>query len=262
VQVKPKKSLGQNFLIDELVLEKIVNTVDINNKEILEIGPGTGNLTNYILNKEPKILYVVEKDNNLSLILSDKFKDKIKVINDDILKIDEDKISQSKLIVFGNLPYNISTEILVKWINNIDKEFWFSNLVLMFQKEVADRIVAEFNTSNYGRLSILSNWKLNVKKIIDIKPKSFSPKPKIDSSLLYFSPKTEFFKFKNFKNLEFVTRTFFSQRRKMIKKPFNQIFNNPKEISKKLNIDLNLRPQNLSPEIYFQITNEYEKLRS
>ena len=262
MQVKPKKSLGQNFLIDELVLEKIVNTVDINNKEILEIGPGTGNLTNYILNKEPKILYVVEKDNNLSLILSDKFKDKIKVINDDILKIDEDKISQSKLIVFGNLPYNISTEILVKWINNIDKEFWFSNLVLMFQKEVADRIVAEFNTSNYGRLSILSNWKLNVKKIIDIKPKSFSPKPKIDSSLLYFSPKTEFFKFKNFKNLEFVTRTFFSQRRKMIKKPFNQIFNNPKEISKKLNIDLNLRPQNLSPEIYFQITNEYEKLRS
>ena len=262
MQVKPKKSLGQNFLIDEIVLEKIVNTVDINNKEILEIGPGTGNLTNYILNKEPKILYVVEKDNNLSLILSDKFKDKIKVINDDILKIDEDKISQSKLIVFGNLPYNISTEILVKWINNIDKEFWFSNLVLMFQKEVADRIVAEFNTSNYGRLSILSNWKLNVKKIIDIKPKSFSPKPKIDSSLLYFSPKTEFFKFKNFKNLEFVTRTFFSQRRKMIKKPFNQIFNNPKEISKKLNIDLNLRPQNLSPEIYFQITNEYEKLRS
>ena len=262
MQVKPKKSLGQNFLIDELFLEKIVNTVDINNKEILEIGPGTGNLTNYILNKEPKILYVVEKDNNLSLILSDKFKDKIKVINDDILKIDEDKISQSKLIVFGNLPYNISTEILVKWINNIDKEFWFSNLVLMFQKEVADRIVAEFNTSNYGRLSILSNWKLNVKKIIDIKPKSFSPKPKIDSSLLYFSPKTEFFKFKNFKNLEFVTRTFFSQRRKMIKKPFNQIFKNAKEISKKLNIDLNLRPQNLSPEIYFQITNEYEKLRS
>jgi 16S rRNA (adenine1518-N6/adenine1519-N6)-dimethyltransferase len=131
----------------------------------------------------------------------------------------------------------------------------------MFQKEVADRIIAKSNTSNYGRLSILSNWKLDVKKIIDIKPESFSPRPKINSSLLIFFPKKDFFNFENPKNLEMITRVFFSQRRKMIKKPFNQIFKNSKEISKKLGIDLNLRPQNLDPETYYQITKEYENLR-
>jgi len=132
----------------------------------------------------------------------------------------------------------------------------------MFQKEVAERIIAEVNTSNYGRLSILSSWKLSVKKIIDIKPNSFLPRPKIDSSLLVFSPIENFLEIKNPKNLEMITKTFFGQRRKMIKKPFNQIFNNAQEVAKKLNINLNLRPQNLSPETYLSITKEYEKLGS
>ena len=138
---------------------------------------------------------------------------------------------------------------------------WFSSLVLMFQKEVADRIIAEPNTSNYGRLSILSNWKLNINKIIDIKPQSFSPRPKIDSTLLLFTPKNKIFELRNAKNLEIITRIFFSQRRKMIKKPFNQVFRNANEVSKKFNIDLNLRPQNLEPEIYFKLVKEYENLR-
>ena len=132
----------------------------------------------------------------------------------------------------------------------------------MFQKEVADRIIAETNTSKYGRLSILSNWRLNIKKIIDIKPESFSPRPKIDSSLLLFTPKINFFKIDNPKNLEMITRIFFSQRRKMLKKPFNQVFKNSKEVSEKFNVDLNLRPQNLEPEIYFNLVKEYERLRS
>tara|TARA_B100000497_G_C7277101_1_gene192718 strand:- start:65 stop:463 length:399 start_codon:yes stop_codon:yes gene_type:complete len=132
----------------------------------------------------------------------------------------------------------------------------------MFQKEVADRIIAKANTSNYGRLSILSNWKLEVEKIIDIKPQSFFPKPKIDSSLLVFYPKKKFFKLKNPKNLEKITRIFFSQRRKMLKKPFNQIFHGNVEILKKLDIDLNLRPQNLEPKKYYELTSEYEKLES
>jgi 16S rRNA (adenine1518-N6/adenine1519-N6)-dimethyltransferase len=131
----------------------------------------------------------------------------------------------------------------------------------MFQKEVADRIIAESNSSKYGRLSILTNWKLNVKKIIDIKPQSFSPRPKVDSSLLLFTPKENSFELKSAKNLEMITRVFFSQRRKMLKKPFNQIFTNSKEIAKKFNIDLNLRPQNLEPEIFFKLTKEYEDLR-
>ena len=260
--IKTKKSLGQNFLIDREVLEQIVSTAEIANKEILEIGPGSGNLTAYILKKKPKKLYVVEKDDDLALFLDKQFNKEIEIINDDILNISEDKISDQKLTVFGNLPYNISTEILSKWIVNLDNNFWFESLILMFQKEVADRIIAKSNTSKYGRLSILSNWKLNIRKIIDIKPQSFSPRPKIDSSLLLFTPKKNFFELKSAKNLEMITRVFFSQRRKMLKKPFNQVFTNSKEVSEKFNIDLNLRPQNLEPELYFKLVKEYEDLRS
>ena len=128
-------------------------------------------------------------------------------------------------------------------------------------KEVADRIIAKFNTSNYGRLSILSNWKLKVEKICDIKPGSFSPKPKIESSLLFFTPKYNFVEI-NSQNLELITRTFFNHRRKMLKKPYNQIFNGNQNILNKLNIDLKLRPQNLDCEIYYQLTKEYENLMS
>jgi 16S rRNA (adenine1518-N6/adenine1519-N6)-dimethyltransferase len=259
--MRAKKSLGQNFLIDREVLEKIVSITNIVNKEVLEIGPGSGNLTTYILKQKPKKLYVVEKDDDLAIILKEKFDTEIEIINDDILKISEDKISDQKLSVFGNLPYNISTEILSRWILNLGSNFWFESLILMFQKEVADRIISEFNNSKYGRLSILSSWKLNIKKIIDIKPQSFSPRPKIDSSLLLFTPKENFFELKDPKNLEKITRIFFSQRRKMLKKPFNQVFANSKEVAEKFGIDLNLRPQNLKPETYFKLVKEYEDLR-
>ena len=141
-------------------------------------------------------------------------------------------------------------------------EFWFEHLILMFQKEVADRIIARSNTSAYGRLSILSNWKLKIEKICDIKPECFTPRPKIESSLLLFSPKEKFFKIKDPKNLEKVTRVFFNQRRKMIKKPFNQLFNGDQKVLDHLKIDLNLRPQNLDLNTYYQLTSLYENLRS
>jgi 16S rRNA (adenine1518-N6/adenine1519-N6)-dimethyltransferase len=260
--IKAKKSLGQNFLVDRNILEKITNVTPITDKIILEVGPGTGNLTSFILKKNPKKIFVVEKDKNLANHLGETFKDKLKIINDDILKINESSLFKSKVTVFGNLPYNISTEILSKWITNSSKDLWFDNLILMFQKEVADRIIAKFNTSNYGRLSIISNWKLNVEKICDIKPECFSPRPKIDSSLLFFSPKKNFFKIKNSKNLEKVTRIFFSHRRKMIKRPFNQLFNGNQRVLDELKINLNLRPQNLDFDTYYKLTEAYEKLGS
>jgi len=260
--IKAKKSLGQNFLIDKNIIEKIVNLVDIEKKEILEIGPGTGNLTSALIKKNPKKIYVIEKDNSLASILENEYASQINVINKDILDYDENSISKEKLIVFGNLPYNISTEILCKWILNLnDDKVWFSNLILMFQKEVADRIISNFNLSTYGRLSILANWKLNIEKVTDIKSNSFSPKPKVDSTLLFFSLKNEFFPIKNPYNLEKITRIFFSHRRKMIKKPYNQIFSN-NEVSNKLNLNLNLRPQNLNFDTYYKLTSEFEKLRN
>ena len=259
--IKAKKSLGQNFLVDENILKKIVDISEIQDRSVLEIGPGTGNLTSFILKNKPKKLFVVEKDKDLVLGLRKKFKDFLVIINEDILDIDEKKFSKEKLIVFGNLPYNISTEILCKWILNLDNdEFWFECLILMFQKEVADRIIANVNTSNYGRLSILAKWKLDIVRICNIKPSCFFPKPKIESSLLLFKPKKNFFKIDNPKNIELVTRSFFNHRRKMIKKPFNQLFNGKSYIQKKLKLNLNLRPQNLSLDTYYNLIKEYEKL--
>jgi 16S rRNA (adenine1518-N6/adenine1519-N6)-dimethyltransferase len=260
--IRSKKSLGQNFLIDQNIIDKITNIIKIENKNILEIGPGTGNLTSAILNKNPRKVLVVEKDNKLSLDLREKFNEKIEVINKDILEVDENSINSDLLTVFGNLPYNISTEILCKWILNIKENCWFDYLILMFQKEVADRIVAKFNTKNYGRLSVLANWILEIEKICDVKPSCFLPKPKIDSSILFFKPKKKIFKFKNPKNLEMITRVFFMHRRKMIKKPYNLLFEGNKDVANKIGIDLNLRPQNLDFQTYYKIVSEYEKLRS
>ena len=260
--MKAKKSLGQNFLFDKNILNLIINCAEIKDKNILEIGPGTGNLTNEIIKKKPKNLLLIEKDRTLLLQLKKKNSKKITYINDDVLNINENDLSEEKLTVFGNLPYNVSTEILTKWILNLNSKIWFDKLILMFQKEVADRIISKFNTSTYGRLSIICNWRLNIKKIIDIKPNSFWPKPKIDSSLLVFTPKKKFFELENPKTIEHVTRIFFNQKRKKIKKPFNLLFNDASQIAKKLNIDLNLRPQNLDYQDYYSIANELEKLRN
>ena len=260
--IKAKKSLGQNFLIDPIILNKIVDLVNIHNKAVLEIGPGTGNLTRHILKKKPKKLIVIEKDNVLALNLQNKFSEQINIINKDVLEVDELLLCDESLTVFGNLPYNISTEILSKWIKNINSKFWFDGLILMFQKEVADRIIAKFNTPNYGRLSILSNWKLNIKKIMDVNPESFSPKPKIKSTILLFVPKNDFYEIKDPKNLETITRIFFNHRRKMLKKPFNQIFNGDKKILEKFNFNLDMRPQNLDYNTYYKLAQEYEKLTS
>ena len=193
--IKAKKSLGQNFLIDQNIIDKIVNIIDVRDKNILEVGPGTGNLTEKILKKKPNNFLVVEKDYNLVNLLQEKFNGKIKIINDDILKIEENSLSEEILTVYGNLPYNISTEILIKWILNMkEKKIWFNYLILMFQKEVADRIISKFDTKDYGRLTVLANWRLKIKKICDIYPSCFSPKPKVESTLLIFEPKRNFVK--------------------------------------------------------------------
>ena len=261
--IRPKKSLGQNFLIDQNVINKIVNIVNIKDKNILEIGPGTGNLTLGILKRKPKKIILIEKDNNLVDLLQNRFDKNVKIINEDVLKINECLLDDQILTVFGNLPYNISTEILSKWILNLSQnKIWFNCLVLMFQKEVADRIISKFNTKDYGRLSILANWRLNIKKIFDIQPSCFQPKPKIQSSVLLFEPRKNFLKFKNPKNLEKITRTFFMHRRKMIKKPYYHLFKNDGNIASQMGINLNLRPQNLDFDTYYELTKQYECSRS
>ena len=259
--MKPKKSLGQNFLNDRKILNQITEAGKIKKKDIiLEIGPGTGNLTNEILKNSPKKLLVVEKDNDLSIFLKNKYDFKIDVINKDILNCYDIFKYDQPIKVFGNLPYNISTKLLTSFIklDNLNKKF--EKFIFIFQKEVADRIIAEVNTKNYGRLSILTSWKMSCEKIIDIDPKYFYPKPKVWSSLITLTPKSKIERVINPKNLEHITNIFFNQRRKMIKKPMKQLFTDYQIIAKKLNLDLNLRPQNISKEQYLEICKCYEDL--
>ena len=256
MEFKNKKSLGQNFLIDKNILKKIINTGKIlSDDKVLEIGPGSGNLTKYIIDAKPKYIKVVEKDIRLIKTLEEKFKDQIIIVNNDILKLKDD-FYEDNFLIFGNLPYNISTKILAYWCLN--KKIKFKRLILMFQKEVADRIVANVNTKEYSRITILANWKFNVKKIFDINPDCFFPRPKVKSTLLEFTPRENLVEVKNPKNLELITKLFFNQRRKMIKKNFIRLFKNYDAVASKINIKLTDRPQKLTVNEFLLIAKEYE----
>jgi len=259
-----KKSLGQNFLIDKNILNKIIKIADINkNNTIIEIGAGYGNLTTAIEEMKPKKIIAIEKDKKLFSFLKNKFeKNKsLKIYNEDVLNFIKKRELEKNIIVFGNLPYNISTQILASLIMLKKWPPWYDLLIFMFQKEVANRILAEPNTKEYGRLSILSNWRLEIKKHFDVSKNSFFPKPKVDSTLLSFKPKkNNMFDLKNPKNLEIVTRILFSNRRKMINKNFKKLFNHNISVLKNLNINLNARPEELNNETYYKIAVQYDKL--
>ena len=250
----PKKSLGQNFLIDKNIINKITSLKSLTNRNILDIGPGRGALTEKILEKKPKSLILIEKDYKLYEVLKKKYKNnnKVTLFNSDILKIDLEKIIDIKSIVFGNLPYNISSQILIKLIKFKNWPPKFTDLIFMFQKEVAEKIIGK----SFGRLTVITNYRLKLSNKFDVSPNCFYPKPKITSSVLHLSPiKKENNKIKNLDNLEMITNIFFSNRRKMIKKNYKKILGK-KRIK---NLNLNLRPSDLKSEIYHKITELYEE---
>ena len=254
-----KKSLGQNFLIDKNVIRKIINSTKINGKDIIEIGPGTGALTGEILKREPKSLSLIEKDKYLVEKLKLKYlKDKfVKIYSADILNFKLDKICKKNTTIFGNLPYNISSQILVKllrfqWLPNC------SDMIFMFQKELGEKIIGKFPSKKYGRISILTNYKLDIIKSFLVSPNCFFPKPKVNSMVIHFKPKKQkLFKIKKIKNLEKVTNVLFSNKRKMINKNLRKILSDNK-INKINNLKTDLRPTDIKPEIYYRITELYE----
>jgi len=260
----PKKSLGQNFLIDQNIIDKIIKIGNIKkDKNILEIGPGYGNLTKKIVSTNPNKIFAVEKDRELSFFLKETFKDlkNTEIINDDIFNIIEKENLGQNIIVFGNLPYNISTQILATLILLKKWPPWYEILIFMFQKEVADRIIAKKNSKDFGRLSVLCNWRLEVKKHFNVSKNCFYPKPKVNSTILSFKPKkNNKFIIKNPEHLEKITRVLFSNRRKMINKNFLKLFNHNKSVAEELNLKLDQRPGELSNEMYYKITMKYEEL--
>ena len=252
-----KRSLGQNFLKDYNVINKITNLVDVYKKNIIEIGPGTGALTDIIIKKEPASLVLIEKDNSLYKKLKDKYKKNkiIKIYNSDILKFKQKNLKLKNYIIFGNLPYNISSQILVKIIK------WpinFNDVIFMFQKELGEKIIGKFNTPHYGRLSILTNYRFKIISKFLVSPNCFFPKPKVLSMVIHFKPKENFYRIRKISNLEKVTNILFSNKRKMINKNLRKLLRKV-TIEKHLKLKLNLRPSDLTENNYYKITELFEK---
>tara|TARA_B100001029_G_C15060743_1_gene458238 strand:+ start:2773 stop:3564 length:792 start_codon:yes stop_codon:yes gene_type:complete len=257
-----KKSLGQNFLSDRNVINKISSLENLKNQIIIEIGPGSGNLTKSIIQKGPNKIILIEKDARFSNLLKGKLSShkNLEIYNHDILEFKFDDVVFKDSIIFGNLPYNISTQILAKFISVAKWPPFYKKIIFMFQKEVADRILAKHNTKDYGRISILANFRLEVTDNFKISKNCFFPKPAVDSKIIVFKPKTNInYNIRNIKNLEKITNIFFSNKRKMINKPLSKTFKEYKDVAKKLKLNLSSRPSELSCNDYYRITEFYEK---
>ena len=254
---KHKKRLGQNFLINKDIIKKIAD-IGIINKDtnIIEIGPGSGSLTEELLKRNPKQIFAIEFDKDLSNYL-EKIKNNYQNFNyeiSDALTFDEKKIFKKNSIIFGNLPYNISLKLLIKWIYSDPWPPFYDQMILMFQKEVAERIVATSNNKKYGRISILTDARLDVKFHFNISKKEFNPMPKVDSSVLSFTPKKDTnFKLIDLNILSDLTKIIFNTKRKMISKTLKKILNEKELKIIDFNNIKNLRPENLDFSFYYKL---------
>ena len=253
-----KKKYGQNFLFDENILSKIVQKSNITEKiNILEIGPGPGGLTKEILKANVNQVYVVEKDKELSPILNDIkkiFPNKLHIIYEDALNFDIKMLNNFPFKIISNLPYNISTVLLIKWLTSDICNTSCLSLTLMFQKEVADRIVAKTGSSKRSRISLISELYSNPKLVLNISSGSFIPKPKVDSALIYF----EILKKPRYKinqnRFKIIVDAAFNQKRKMIRSSLKNIFPNTKLALQKVGIEETKRPQSIDLKYFCDLS--------
>tara|TARA_Y100000022_G_scaffold43558_1_gene36193 strand:+ start:2522 stop:3295 length:774 start_codon:yes stop_codon:yes gene_type:complete len=248
----PKKKFGQNFLKNKDLLKKISELKDFENKLVLEIGPGTGALTEYLLKKQPKKLIAIEKDEELKpflLKIQKKYLENFEIIFQDALRYEYSKFEGKKIFLVANLPYHIATTLVIKWLKYIEN---FESIIIMVQREVAERLSAKVSTKFYGRTSILVQLHSDVKKIFDVSPENFHPKPKVNSSVIELSPKSNL-NF-NYEKVDKLLKICFAQRRKKLKNNLNKInYSNLEKIIES-GIDLNLRPQDISIENYVMMS--------
>ena len=248
----PKKKFGQNFLKNKDLLKKISELRNFDNKLVIEIGPGKGALTEYLLKKQPKKLIAIERDEELKpflLNIQKKYSVNFEIIFQDALKYEYSKIKGEKIFLVANLPYHIATTLVIKWLKYIEN---FESIIIMVQREVAERLSAKVSTKFYGRTSILVQLHLDVKKIFDVSPENFHPKPKVNSSVIELSPKSNF-NF-NYEKVDELLKICFAQRRKKLKNNLNKISNSNLEKIIKSGIDLDLRPQDISIENYLMMS--------
>ena len=241
---KINKALGQNFLFDLNITDKIVKKSNTIASTIIEIGSGPGSLTRSILRKKSAVVYAIDKDIQSKAMLAELkmiYNDRLNIIIDDALNFPIWELGNAPRQIIANLPYNVGTKMLIIWLKNIQK---FDLLTLMFQKEVADRIIAKPGSKNYGRLSILTNWLTKSSKLFDVPSEAFIPKPKVNSTVIQLKPYSKPIYDVSFESLEKLTHLAFSQKRKTLRNSLKEI--NGEKVLRELNISSNLRPENLS----------------
>ena len=247
-----RKEYGQNFLINEKIASKIIRLSNIKNNNIIEIGPGNLALTKLIKEQKPKKFVAVEIDKSLQKNYSKI--DLNNIIFNNALTFNEKKyFNNENFSIISNLPFNISSQLLTKWIYTQNKYHCIDQMTLMFQKELADRIISDFNSKKYGRITILSKAFFNIEYVLTVLKKNFKPEPKVDASVLIFKKiKNHKIESKNLKKLEQITLFFFNERRKINKKKFEKFLSKNNLI--KFEKYFSLRPENLKEDVYYELT--------
>ena len=258
--LKAKKRFGQNFLHDKNIINQIVKSSSCDGRFIVEVGPGPGLLTNAILEKKIKKVLAIETDKTFLPILEElkeKHPKKFEFILNDVLKVDLDKLISENYSVISNLPYNISVPFIISLLIKEQPVKW-EKLTLTVQKEVADRMMAKINTKQYGRLSVLTQWRCKIKKICEIKPSCFIPPPKVISTVISIEPKNNILT-PSVENFQKIVSYAFGFRRKTLKKSLSKLEIDINKLADFCEIDLSLRAQNLSVDDYINLTIGYEK---
>jgi len=257
----PNKSWGQNFIFDLNLTRKIARAANLSSNEtIFEIGPGPGALTRALFIEGAGKIIAIERDKRAITALSelvDICNGKLELISDDALKVPINKMGVLPRRIVANLPYNIATQLLLNWLQTPNA---FKAITVMVQKEVAMRICAKPGSSNYGRLSIITQWLTRPKMLFDIPASAFHPKPKVTSTLLEIIPRSQpLFPAKR-QILEKITAQAFGQRRKMLRSSLKKVGGD--DLLLATNIDPTLRPENLSIEDFCRLAQAYETLNN
>ncbi len=257
-----KRSLGQNFLLDLNITRKIVKAAgSLKGATVIEIGPGPGGLTRALLETEALSVIAIEKDPRALKALSslqDIYPERLILREADALEIPLQTLGEPPRYIIANLPYNIATPLLMQWLSHPTA---FHKFILMFQKEVADRIVALPHSKNYGRLSVKVQWLCKVRSVLTLPPQAFWPSPKVFSSVVEITPYQTPLYPADSDDLEFVLKTAFSQRRKMIRSSLENLNVSLDLLFEKTGILPTLRAENLSVEDFCNITRVYSELK-
>ncbi len=260
-ELRAQKSLGQNFLLDLNLTGKIARQAgDLSQCDVLEIGPGPGGLTRALLYEGARRVVAVERDERCMPALaeiSDHYEGRLKIISGDALAFNPVEHLNGPIKIIANLPYNIGTELLVRWLTPPQWPPYWDSLTLMFQREVAKRIVAQPGSKAYGRLSVLAQWRSDAKIVMDLPPQAFTPAPKVSSAVVHITkcdkPKFEC----NAKVLERVVATAFNQRRKMLRASLKSLAPDVEDRLNAAGIPPTERAEQLSVEQFCILSNQF-----